>query len=84
VTTYEEWRVTGEPGTIAGTDVRYPSYDFTFGSAARRALGKDKDPEAAARWFIAMIRDANHREWEDGPRLHRRTVTVTDWVPVDE
>lgn len=81
VEVFEEWRVTGEPGRVHGSAVRYPSYDFTFGSPARRALGEDADPEAAARQFIARIRSRGG--WEDGPHLLHRTVTISSWEDPD-
>lgn len=36
----------------------------------------DEDPEQGARAFAAW---ANEHDWTDGPHLHKRTVTVTDW-----
>ena len=33
--------------------------------------------EADARALIE--RETTHDEWTDGPHLHHRTVTVTDW-----
>jgi len=69
VGTFEEWRVTGDPGR------GYPLYDFVFGSPTRRAMGEDTDPETAARDFLARTRD-----WLHGPRLQSRTVTYTEWV----
>lgn len=33
-------------------------------------------PETEARSFVAQV---NHSGWTDGPHLHKRTVTVTDW-----
>lgn len=64
--TYEEWRVTGHPGG------NYPLYVFTW-SPARG----DDDPEGSARGFIKLVE--SHERWMDGPHLHRRTVTMTDW-----
>jgi hypothetical protein len=72
MTTYEEWRVTGEPGN------GYPAYDFTWS----RRQTPDQDPEKAARSFIELIADGIG--WQDGPHLSRRTVTETEWEPVRE
>lgn len=72
-TSYEEWRVTGQPNSYRGTD--FPPYSFVWSSRS------DADPEAAARAFIAGI--GRHQSelggWDDGPHLCHRTVTVTDW-----
>jgi hypothetical protein len=70
VTTYEEWRVTGHPGD------GYGLYHFTF--STQRG---DTDPEAKARNFVRLILDGN-QPWTDGPHLHKRTVTVTDWEAI--
>ena len=66
VTTYEEWRVTGHPGEGFGL------YVFTWSP-----MRGDDDPERTARGFITLVR--KHEAWADGPHLHKRTVTVTDW-----
>lgn len=71
VTTYEEWRVTGDLGDD------YPPYEFTWSPRRNPHLG---DPEAGARGFIALVADTGCA-WPDGPHLHKRTVTVTDWEP---
>ena len=77
--TFEEWRVTGDPGPS------FPQYDFVFGSPTRRAMGADEDPEAAARRFVEQIREAaaelGRGGWVDGPHLQHRTVTYTEWEP---
>jgi hypothetical protein len=65
-TTYEEWRVTG---AWDGSDV-----DYEFSPARGRSI----DPEAAARKFVAQVANRGWA-WTDGPHLHKRTVTVTDW-----
>jgi hypothetical protein len=66
--TFTEWRVTGDPGH------GYPRYGFTW-SPDRG----DGDPEASARGFLALITDQHHAEWVDGPHLHSRQVTRTEW-----
>lgn len=71
MTTYEEWRVTGEPGE------GYPPYEFTFSP-----VRGESDPEAKARGFVALIGSVGE-VWAVGPHLHRRTVTVTEWAEVD-
>jgi hypothetical protein len=68
VTTFEEWRVTGDPGE------GYPPYAFTF--SPKRG---DEDPASAARGFMRLV--VQHGRWPDGPHLHRRTVAMTDWEP---
>jgi len=70
-TTYEEWRVTGQP------DGGYPPYDFTWSPFRNPHLG---ECEAGARGFVAGIR--KYGTWPDGPHLSRRTVTVTEWREV--
>jgi hypothetical protein len=70
VTTYEEWRVTGR---IDGDP-----YEFTWSPFRNPHLG---EPEPAARGFIALV--ASRDAWTDGPHLHKRTVTVTDWEAVE-
>lgn len=63
MTTYDEWRVTGTP-LRRSVEQTYSGEDFT-------------DPEGAARWYMAAA--TGPAPWVDGPHLHRRTVTVTDW-----
>lgn len=65
MTSYEEWRVTGR---WAG---------FPFEKTFLPEEGYDA-PEADARAFVARQANESHN-WADGPRLSRRTVTVTDW-----
>lgn len=67
MTTYEEWRITGSD-EYGGrlADVLFTSTE-------------DGDAEARARSFADWAR-AKH--WTDGPHLHKRTVTVTDWEEV--
>lgn len=71
VTSYEEWRVTG---TWSGQD-----YAFVWSpiGSATRARGFE-NPQAEAHAFIEGMREfaAN---WADGPHLHKRTVTVSEW-----
>lgn len=64
--TYEEWRVTGR--------VRGEDYDFTWSKLRNPHLG---DPEQGARKFAERIAV----DWDDGPHLHRRTVTIREWRP---
>jgi hypothetical protein len=67
VTTYEEWRVTGTFREEGSFEVVYTPPED--GDAETRAL------ECAA-W-------ARTQDLTDGPHLHKRTVTVTDWTEVD-
>jgi hypothetical protein len=73
VSTYEEWRVTGTFHTDVGDEDE--PYEFTW------SRGYD-DPEGAARNFIELSCNPLWG-WTDGPHLHKRTVTVTDWTEVD-
>ena len=68
MSTYEEWRVTG---TTDGDP-----YSFTWSPVGPPAW---EFPERQARGFVAQFRGFD--DWTDGPHLHRRTVTVTDWEP---
>ena len=71
MSTYEEWRVTGtyvECLPITGT-----SHLAIFSGK------KLADPERQAReWMAAAVKV---EPFADGPHLHHRTVTVTDWEP---
>ena len=66
--TYEEWRVTGQPEG-------YPPCDHTWSPP------RFPDPEAAAKRFVALVRE--RETWTDGPHLHKHTVTVTAWEAVE-
>lgn len=68
VESYEEWRVTG-------TWEDEP-YQFTW-SPTRG----DDHPEFDARNFVTAMRENIH--WSDGPHLHRRRVTVTEWEAME-
>jgi len=68
LTTYEEWRVTGiwegEAYSFTWSPVGPPAWEF---------------PEREARSFMAHEWGQGAGNWQDGPHLHKRTVTVTDW-----
>lgn len=68
MTSYEEWRVTGDPGG------GFPPESFTWSPVGPPAW---EFPESEARNFMRLIESVGG--WPDGPHLHRRTVTVTDW-----
>lgn len=70
MTTYDEWRVTG---TWLGQPFEQIFSPKPNGRPFNRGFA---DPEAAACEFVA---GADPSQWTDGPRLHRRTVTVTEW-----
>lgn len=76
-----EWRVTGEPGAIRGTDARFPSYQHTWSEAsvARHGEKYGDTPEKCARGFAAMVR-AHANQWEDGPHVSSRVVGCSDWT----
>jgi hypothetical protein len=63
VTTYEEWRVTGT--FVNGYTNREGLYELTF------------TEEDKARSCLGFVRECE--AWTDGPHLHKRAVTVTDW-----
>ena len=65
MTTYTEWRVTGVPRRRP-TAVVFSGSDYA-------------EPERMARAFVVNTTDAVGADWVDGPHLHKRTVTVTDW-----
>jgi hypothetical protein len=74
VSTYEEWRVTGSIGD--------KPYEHLFTSV------KTEDPEKAARAYMTFVgvlsaSGAKFGVRADGPHLHKRTVTVTEWTEVD-
>lgn len=62
-----EWRVTGEPGP------GYPSYSYVWRSSDER-WPSPEEAEAAARKFAEVF-----SPWVEGPFIHHRTVTYTDW-----
>ena len=70
MTTYEEWRVTGTWDD--------QEYSFTWSPVGRPAW---EFPEQEARNFLGSFHSFD--AWTDGPHLHKRTVTVTDWTEVD-
>jgi hypothetical protein len=72
VTTYEEWRVTGRFINV------YTGHEEPYHCTARGL--HVRDPENDARTHLAEVTDAE--AWTDGPHLHRRTVTVTDWEAI--
>lgn len=71
--TFDEWRVTGNPGH------GYPLYDFTWSPDRNPHLG---DPEAGARGFVELITAHHADPWDAGPHLHHRRVTRTPWKKV--
>jgi hypothetical protein len=68
VTSYEEWRVTGT--TREGLP-----YEFTWSPA------RHDNPEREAKGYAALMRERGW--WTDGPHLHKRIVTVTDWEEIE-
>lgn len=80
----EEWRVTGEPGVMAGTDVRFPSYAHTWTPASVERHGDNygDTPEKAAKGFVAMV-NAHAKPWEEGPVAASRVVVTSDWTDAD-
>ena len=73
-----EWRVTGQPNSVKGME--FPPYTFVWrddlywDGRSRRSDKDEVTAEQAARNFCAKM-----TEWEEGPFLHKRTVTTTDW-----
>lgn len=74
--TWVEWRVTGDPGH------GFPAYEFVWSRYAGPVEHR-QNPEAAARAFVGLMHSEDHTPWVDGPHLSRRTVTRTQWEPVD-
>jgi hypothetical protein len=68
VSTYEEWRVTG---TDEDGDL------VGRGSSPRRARPRGR------RSHVDRQLGRSLPGWTDGPHLHKRTVTVTEWTEVD-
>lgn len=68
--TFEEWRVTGDPGYGC------TPYEFVWSPDRNPHLG---DPEAAARAFVAAHERGPSVRWVDGPHLSHRAVTRTAW-----
>jgi hypothetical protein len=69
MTTYDEWRVTGVWHDRTFKRIYSPKPN------GRQSNRGHTEPETAARALAA----ANPNQWADGPHLHKRTVTVTDW-----
>ena len=73
---FEEWRVTGQPGS------GYPPYEYVW---SRRITPDLADPEAPARAFVANVETGPARSggirtpWVDGPHLSKRTVVISEW-----
>lgn len=76
MSTYEEWRVTGTWHDRPYERIFSPKPQH-WGRFSRGQA----DPEGAARQHAA---NATHWSggWSDGPHLHRRTVTITEWEAV--
>jgi hypothetical protein len=72
VTTYEEWRVTGTFSADVGDEDE--PYEFTWSQL------RFPDAQGSARAFLALA-TTEVFGWTDGPHLHKRTFTVTDWEP---
>jgi hypothetical protein len=72
--TFEEWRITGDPGE------GYPGYHFVW--SRRLQPHKDADPEQSAREFVRRVRQAWEMPWASGPHLSRRTVVIGEWEDV--
>ena len=69
---YQEWRVTGQP------DGDIEPYEFIFSPVATPQL---LDPQAAARAQQARL-EALGVAWATGPDPHCRVVLHTGWQPV--
>jgi hypothetical protein len=72
--TYEEWRVTGNPGP------GFPPYAFVWTNQPDARGRVTPRPDWEALDFVQLMRENDN--WADGPHLHRRTVAVTDWEQV--
>ena len=87
-TVVTEWRVTGDPTCIVnGKILKFPPYYFVWRSnehyddRGRPTNWGDRELTAkqAAKRFIE-ISDG----WKEGPFLHKRKVTYTEWEQIDE
>jgi hypothetical protein len=74
--THEEWRATGTFKVNLGGEDEH--YQFTW---SQHGTVRYDDPEDSARRFVELARTG--WGWTDGPHLHKRTVTVTDWEAVE-
>lgn len=83
MTVITEWRVTGQPNESHG--VKFPPYTFvwrdnlTYDHRSRREGELEVTAEDAARNFVKAMGDS----WEEGPFLHKRTVTTSEWEEVE-
>lgn len=87
-TTRVEWLVVGEPGSVDGTtENRFPSYSHQWRLGQRIPNSRNEerfsDPEELERHVLEFVSRCRG-SWESGPFLHRREVTETDWVEVEE
>lgn len=87
-TTRVEWLVLGEPGSVDGTiENRFPSYSHVWRLGQRIPNSRNDerftDPEDLERHALEFVARCLG-SWESGPFLHRREVTETDWVPIEE
>jgi hypothetical protein len=64
---------TYEEWRVTGTWLSGDPYDAAWNH-------DDADAEDGARGMVAYART---QLWTDGPHLHKRTVTVTDWEAVE-
>lgn len=80
MTTYEEWRVTGRP--VHNIPGLFPLVNATDAYQWMWSTQRGHtDPETTARSFTETARA--YTDWTDGPHLHKRTVTVTNWEDVE-
>lgn len=79
VSSFEEWRVFGEPGE------GYPPYDFIWTCGGDWGRGQQSDdPQRDARAFFRLLTQPGRKRWKSGPWLYRRVVTVEveAWHPM--
>jgi len=83
VTTYEEWRVTGTYNGRPLDIIWVPAHADPIRPPAHADVVLSHDPGGDAKTYLRVQAypsgGPSRNTWADGPHLHRRTVTVTDW-----
>lgn len=85
--TVTEWRVTGDPTcVINGKVLNFPPYYFVWYSDQwydeRGRPTNFGDRELTAKQAAKRFMRISDR-WKEGPFLHKRKVTYTDWKEAD-
>ena len=92
----EEWRVTGDPSTVVldyfgePFALNFPKYSYVWYSDRRYdARSRPIQPDGTSPLSFTAEEAAKHfariaKDWKDGPHLHKRIVTYTDWESYDD